>query len=95
MYSLWEGSFCPHFLFLHTSFLSRCTQACTPVLVGGITHSIRKQIGKNKDTYRSYYFYAFTAISTKDKMDWTQNWTRHPIFYDNTNTNKPDLIKAI
>lgn len=42
MYSLWEGSFCPHFLFLHTSFLSQCTPECTPVLVGGITHSISK-----------------------------------------------------
>lgn len=39
----------------------------------------------------SYYFYAFSAISTKGKMD----WTRHSIFYDHTNANKPDLIKAI
>lgn len=42
MYSLWEGSVCPLLLFLHTSFLSQCTQACTPMLVGGITRSISK-----------------------------------------------------
>ena len=41
MHRVWEGSFCPPFLFLHlTSFLSQCAQASAAALVGGITHSI-------------------------------------------------------
>lgn len=87
VYILWEGIFCPHFLFLHTSFLSQCTQACTAVLVGGITHCISKPKIKEEhydhaqptklatNIRRNIIFMqdTFSTISTRSKTDWTEN----------------------
>lgn len=68
MYSLWEGSFCPHFLFLHTSFLSQCTQACTPVLVGVITCYISKPNMKEQRCIVNFFMHLVPFLL---KRKWT------------------------
>lgn len=84
VHSLWEGSFCPQFLFLHlTSFLSQCAQACTAALVGGITHSIsqpkkcilnmRSQLKWQRTELFFFMQGTLSAISAKGKIDWTSD----------------------
>lgn len=85
MHSLWEGSACPHFLFLHlTSFLSQCAQAYTAALVGGITNSISQpnmkevhsdhaqptKVATNIHRIVNFMQDAFRAISAKGKINW-------------------------
>lgn len=63
VHSLWEGSFCPQFLFLHlTYFLSQCAQACTAALVGGITHRISQPNMKEVHSDRAQPIKVATTI---------------------------------